>query len=107
MAFYSWSQLARGVVSPHYSTAEGATIKGRRIEVGRYRYPAGTGAKPHRHPEEQVINILAGNLRVRIGGEERVLGAGDAAHIPADTEHEVWSVDGEVEILSCKDILAG
>ena len=61
MPFYTWSQLHRGVVGPHYSTAEGPTIKGRKIEIGRYRYAAGTGAKPHRHPEEQVINVLSGS----------------------------------------------
>lgn len=106
MPFYSWNQLQRGVISPHYSTAEGPTIKGRKIEIGRYRYSAGTGAKPHRHPEEQVINVLAGKLRVRIGAEERILSSGDAAYIPANAEHEVWTVDGEAEILSCKDMTA-
>lgn len=107
MPFYTWSRLQRGVISPHYSTAEGPTIKGLKIEIGRYRYAAGTGAKPHRHPEEQVINVLAGKLRVRIGPEERILGPGDAAHIPSNMEHEVWTVDGEAEILSCKDVVTG
>ncbi len=27
--------------------------------------------------------------------------------IPPNTEHEVWTVDGEAEILSCKDVVAG
>jgi quercetin dioxygenase-like cupin family protein len=104
--FYSWSQIQDSVISPHYSTAKGPTIKGLKIEIGRYRYPDGTGAKPHRHPEEQVISILAGKLRVRIGTEERILEPGDAAHIPPNTEHEMWTVDGEAEILSCKDVVA-
>jgi quercetin dioxygenase-like cupin family protein len=95
------------LVTPDYSTAAGGTIRGERIEVGCYRYPPGTGAKPHRHPEEQVINVLAGKLRVRVGEEERILGPGDAVHIPPSTEHEAWAVEGEVEILSCKDIVAG
>ena len=107
MPFHHWDRLQGSVISPHYSTAQGPTIKGAKVEIGRYRYAAGTGAKPHRHPEEQVINVLAGKLRVRVGGEERILGPGDAAHIPPDTEHEVWTVDGEAEILSCKDIVAG
>ncbi len=107
MPFYTWSQVQRGVISPQYSTAEGPTIKGLKIEIGRYCYAAGTGARPHRHPEEQVINVLAGKLRVRIGPEEQILGPGDAAHIPSNTEHEVWTVDGEAEILSCKDVVTG
>ena len=106
MPFHNWSQMERSVISPQYSTAEGPTIKGAKIEVGRYSLAAGTGAKPHRHPQEQVINVLAGKLRVRVGDEERILGPGDAALIPANTEHEAWTVDGEAEILSCKDIVA-
>lgn len=107
MPFYNWSRMERSVISPHYSTAEGPTIKGVKIEVGRYRFEAGTGAKPHQHPQEQVITVLAGKLRVRVGNEERVLGPGDAVLIPSNTEHEARTVDGEAEILSCKDIVAG
>jgi quercetin dioxygenase-like cupin family protein len=107
MPFYTWDELQKSVISPRYSTAQGPTITGLRIEIGRYRYPAGTGAKPHQHPEEQVINILAGRLRVRVGSEERILGPGDAVHIPPNTEHEVCTVDGEAEILSCKDVVTG
>ena len=107
MPFYNWSAMERSVISPHYSTAEGPTIKGGKIEVGRYRYAAGTGAKPHKHPEEQVINVLSGKFRLRVGGEERILGPGDVALIPPNTEHEASTVDGEVEIISCKNIVAG
>jgi quercetin dioxygenase-like cupin family protein len=104
MPFYNWNNMERSVISPKYSTAEGPTIKGGKIEVGRYRFAAGTGAKLHKHPEEQVINVLSGKFRVRVGGEERVLGPGDAALIPANTEHEASAVESEVEIISCKNV---
>ena len=42
-----------------------------------------------------------------VGKEERSLGPGDAAHIASNTEHEAWAVDGEAEILSCKDVVTG
>ena len=107
MPFYNWSQMERSTISPQYSTAEGPTIKGGQIEVGRYRFAAGTGSKPHKHPEEQVINVLSGRFRVRIGNEERILGPGEAALVPPNTEHEARAVDSEVEIISCKSIVAG
>jgi quercetin dioxygenase-like cupin family protein len=107
MPFYNWGEMERSVISPQYSAAEGPTIKGAKIEVGRYRYGAGTGATPHRHAEEQVISVLSGKLRLRVGAEERILGAGDAALIPSNTEHEAWTVDSEVEIISCKNIVSG
>ena len=42
MPFYNWSEMQRSTISPQYSTAEGPTIKGTKIEVGRYRFAAGT-----------------------------------------------------------------
>jgi len=106
MPFYNWSKMEGSLISPQYSTAEGPTIKGVKIQVGRYRFAPGTGSKPHKHPEEQVINVLSGTFRVRVGQEERILGAGDAVLIPSDTEHEASAMDTEVEILSCKNIVS-
>ena len=105
MPFYNWSEMDRSVISPQYSTAEGPTIKGGQIEVGRYRFAPGTGSKPHQHPEEQVINVLTGRFRVRIGNEELILGPGEAALVPPNVEHEAKAVDIEVEIISCKSIV--
>ena len=106
MPFYNWTEMDRSVISPQYSAGVRATIKGGQIEVGRYGFAAGTGSKPHKHPEEQVINVLSGNFRVRIGNEERILGPGEAALVPPNTEHEARAVDSEVEIISCKNIVS-
>ena len=106
MPFFNWSQMHRSVISPQYSTAEGPTIKGGQIEVGRYRFAPGTGSKRHQHPEEQVINVLSGKLRVRIGNEESILGPGEAALVPPNTEHQATAMDSEVEIISCTNIVS-
>src|SRR5262249_24572134 len=37
----------------------------------------------HRHPQEEVWNVVAGRLAITIAGEERVVGAGCAAVVPA------------------------
>lgn len=103
--FFTLSQMGRAVISPDYSTAEGPTIKGKTIEVGYYRYPAGSGAAVHAHPEEQVITVLKGRIRARVRDEEKILGPGEAVHIPANVEHSNWAVDGEAEFISCKNVL--
>jgi quercetin dioxygenase-like cupin family protein len=105
ITFLKLTEMQRSVITPEHSTAEGPTIKGRRIEVGYYRYPAGTGAKPHAHPEEQVITVLKGRIRSRVASEEKILGPGEAVYIPANVEHENWSLGEEVEFISCKDVL--
>lgn len=50
------------------------------------------GAEPvheHFHPEEEVWIVVAGRLAVTVGGEERVVEAGDAAFVPGGVAHRV------------------
>ncbi len=94
-------------MSPDYSAATGGTIRGERIEVGCYRYPPGTGAKPHAHPNEQMICVLNGRLRCRLGTEWRTLGPGEVMHITSMVEHEVTALDQEVRVVFCKDVVPG
>ena len=104
MPFYRYTNLERVGVAT--DDAPRPAIVGEQMELGFYRYPAGTRKPPHSHPEEQIIAVVKGKLAYRIGTEERVLGPGDAAHIPANVDHENWSLDEEVEFFSCKNIVA-
>jgi len=81
------------------------SICGDRVEVGYYSYPPGTRKPPHVHPEEQVVVVIKGRLGYRVAGEERVLGPGEAVLIPANVEHDNWSLDETVEFVSCKNLL--
>ena len=51
---------------------------------------AGAHAAAHQHPHEQIVWMLKGKMEFRIGGERRVMGAGDIAVIPGGVEHEAW-----------------
>ncbi len=104
MPFYRYTDLERTGIA--MDAAPRPAIKGEHIEFGFYRYPAGTRKPPHTHPEEQIIAVLKGRLAYRIGTEEKILGPGDAAHIPANVDHENWSLDEEVEFFSCKNNVA-
>lgn len=102
MAFYSFDKQNQEVVSPHYSTAHGGTVTAKTIEVGRYNYPGGTGASPHSHPEEQIIHVISGTIRWRIGDDEQVLEPGGVIHIPSNIEHESNAVT-DVQFISFKN----
>ena len=54
---------------PDYSTANGACVEGDRMIVGLMRMPAGTGAEPHSHPNEQWIYVLEGVFRAEMDGK--------------------------------------
>jgi len=59
----------------------------------RVRFAAGAVGAPHRHPHRQATLVESGRFRVRIGGETRELGAGDAFFIPPDVEHGVVAME--------------
>jgi quercetin dioxygenase-like cupin family protein len=106
MPFYRFEGLPQETISPHYSTAAGGTVTGDVIEVGKYRMAKGTGADSHRHPNEQIIYVLRGKLRVRVEQEERTLEPGDVAHFPSNIVHEVRALE-DSEFLSSKNLVEG
>jgi quercetin dioxygenase-like cupin family protein len=93
---------------PDYSTANGACVEGERMIVALMRMPAGTGAEPHSHPNEQWIYILEGTFRGRIGGREIEAKPGSVVYIPADVVHSGnASADGDVLFFTVKDASHG
>ena len=88
MPFYNLKELSDALISPDHSTAHGPTITGEQLEVGYYSEPKGTGAQSHHHKSEQIMLILEGRMRMRIGDETRELGVGEVAVIPGNFDHE-------------------
>ncbi len=58
--------------------------------------PGGRVATPHLHPGlRERFHVLAGRIGFQIGDEERELGPGEAAEVPAGTVHDWWQVGSE------------
>jgi quercetin dioxygenase-like cupin family protein len=53
----------------------------------------------HSHPHEQVGMVLEGRALFRIGGEEKVLTAGDLYRIPGGVPHQVRNLDAPARAL--------
>jgi quercetin dioxygenase-like cupin family protein len=102
MPFFKLDEMEGMVVAPGHSTAHGPTITGDELEIGYYTEPRGTGAKPHHHKSEQIMLVLAGRLRMRIGNEVRDIGPGEAALIPGDEEHEQTALEDGTRFVSFK-----
>ena len=89
---------------PDYSTANGACVEGDRMIVGLMRMPAGTGAEPHSHPNEQWIYILQGTFRGQIGDTDFEAKAGSVVYVPANAVHSGKATpDADVVFFTCKD----
>ena len=102
MPFFKLDEMPEPVVAPGSSTAYGPTITGNELEIGYYTEPKGTGARPHRHPSEQIILVLAGRLRMRIDDEIREMGPGEAALILGNQDHEQQAIEDGTRFVSFK-----
>jgi len=54
-----------------------------------YDFVKGASIHEHFHPEEEVWQVIEGELEVTIGGETRAAGPGTVAIVPAHTPHSV------------------
>jgi quercetin dioxygenase-like cupin family protein len=101
-------ELEKEFVTPKYSSAFGELVAGERIEVGRLRFDANEGAVEHAHPQEQVMIVVSGRLRVEIPseGQDGEVGPGEGFHAPPNVPHRVTAVEDTV-VISCKDVLDG
>jgi len=107
MAFYKWTDLAADLITPKYSTAHGPNVCGEQMEVGLFTFPANTAAKPHAHPNEQVMVVLKGRAKWTVGDEEKILGLGEVVLNPPNVLHGLEVLDEELQVINCKTVVEG
>ncbi len=59
----------------------------------------GAVVPPHHHPHEQSGVVIAGEVEFTIGGETKVLRAGDAYLIPGDVPHGVTTGPAGAKVM--------
>lgn len=66
----------------------------------RVRMPSGRAHQFHRHPAmEEIIYVLAGTAEQWVDREQRILHAGDLAHIPRDVVHGTYNAGGDTLVF--------
>jgi len=102
--FYNPKAMKRALAGASYSTSEGVWVDGAKIIFGVIDKPAGTGSRPHRHPNEQFIFVQKGRLKAMIEGKRKTVPAGGIIHIPANALHSMVATDdGDVVFIVAKD----
>jgi quercetin dioxygenase-like cupin family protein len=48
---------------------------------------AGAALPDHKHPHEQVVNIIEGDFELTVAGEPRIIKPGDVVIIPGNVSH--------------------
>jgi quercetin dioxygenase-like cupin family protein len=65
-----------------------------------YAFDAGSTIHEHHHPEEEVYEVLAGELEITIAGVTHLARPGLVAIVPADVSHSVRALtDGQVIVI--------
>jgi quercetin dioxygenase-like cupin family protein len=106
MPVFRFADLQKEYVTPKYSKAFGPLLTGTQIEVGQLHFGKGEGAVPHAHPQEQVMVVLTGRLKVVIDGQTAELGPREGFLAPPNVQHQVTALE-DTEVLSCKGLVDG
>jgi quercetin dioxygenase-like cupin family protein len=64
-----------------------------------YAVEAGAWIHDHSHPNDEVWNVIDGELEITIAGEARVAGPGCAAVVPPNTVHSVKALSNVQAIV--------
>lgn len=59
------------------------------MTFGHYEFAAGASIHEHFHPQEEVWQVLEGELEMTVGGVTQVAGPGGVEMIPANAPHSV------------------
>lgn len=106
MPVFRFADIKSEYVTPKYSKAFGPLLTGTQIEVGQLHFKKGEGAVPHAHPQEQVMVVVSGRLRVILDGQTTDLGPGEGFLAPPNVQHQVTALE-DTEALSCKGLVEG
>jgi quercetin dioxygenase-like cupin family protein len=86
-----WAGIARTDLQRHDLSTPGREM----IQV-RVDFAAGAMAPAHRHPGEEIVNVLSGSLEYQVEGRPAVtLRSGDVLFIPAGAAHSARNVGSE------------
>jgi quercetin dioxygenase-like cupin family protein len=97
------------VVTPQYSPeGRGPVLRSNALEITQMSFPAGGGSTFHHHPEEQIMYVLSGLLRIRQGDDDNYseyeVGVGEANFNPSNIRHSTEALQPTV-VLSIKNVV--
>ncbi|GIU93535.1 MAG: hypothetical protein KatS3mg011_2441 [Acidimicrobiia bacterium] len=83
---------------------DGAMFRTDKTEVARFSLSAGSSLPEHSHPEEQIIFVEKGSIRVELEGQPPYeVPAGKASFHPSGVVHQVTAVEDST-LVSLKEL---
>lgn len=69
------------------------------MSAGVYVLPAGATDKQTPHQEDEIYYVVRGTAKMRLGGEERSVDAGDVIFVEKTLEHRFLDITEELMLL--------
>jgi mannose-6-phosphate isomerase-like protein (cupin superfamily) len=69
------------------------------MNCGLYFLTAGSTDMQSPHDEDEVYLVLSGKARMRLGEEERDVGAGSLLYISATTDHSFFEIEEDMTLM--------
>jgi quercetin dioxygenase-like cupin family protein len=73
-------------------------IKGDEMTFLEIHYTPGVGAPMHVHQHESLAYVVKGKVKMTVGNEEYILGAGDVCRHPKGVAHGVEAIEASVVV---------
>jgi quercetin dioxygenase-like cupin family protein len=70
------------------------------MTFAHYEFDVGSSIHEHSHPQEEVWEVIEGELEITIGGVTQIAGPGFAGIVPPNTLHSVKAIsDGKAIVV--------
>jgi quercetin dioxygenase-like cupin family protein len=78
----------------------GRYFNSQNMTFGHYAFDKGAEIHPHEHEQEEIWQIIEGELEITIGEERHCAGAGFVGIVPPNTRHAVRALtDGKAIVV--------
>ena len=69
------------------------------LSMGLYVLPSGGTDPQSPHTEDEVYYVVSGRAKIRVGEEDRDVGAGSIVYVAKNVEHRFHSIEEELSVL--------
>ncbi len=95
VSFVKWADEAQVDIVPGVRRRH---LSGDNVMLVEVTLDDGAVVPEHRHPHEQLSNVIAGRIEFVVGGQKQVLGPGEAVLIPSDVLHIATALEPSVTL---------
>src|SRR5512141_3015641 len=74
-------------------------VRSHDLSVGLYVLAPGAEDHQSPHTEDEVYYVISGQVRVRVGDDDRPVESGSIVFVPADVSHRFHDIEAELVLL--------